>query len=159
MEAWSEFGVAVTGAGAALIGLLFVSISINLRQIIGSALLQSRSAFALLLLLVPTASAMLLLVPQTPAAFGVELLVLAALVCPGLLWQARPGVRPPEQPVAVRLASTVTPAVCTAGGVLVSGVLLVTGSTAGLYVLVFTVLAAFAGALTTTWVLLVEILR
>ena len=34
MDAWANFGVAVTGATAALIGLLVVALSINLQQIV-----------------------------------------------------------------------------------------------------------------------------
>lgn len=158
MESWSDFGVAVTGAGAALIGLLFVSMSINLRQIVTSASLPSRAAFALLLLVVPTLSAMLLLVPQHPLAYGVELLVLSLALGPPLIHLARPGPRPAEQPRATRIGAVVV-TVLTVGGTVVAGVLLVAGSVAGAHGIVVSTVAAFGGALTNTWVLLVEILR
>lgn len=157
-EPWSDFGVAVTGAGAALIGLLFVSMSINLRQIVTSASLPSRAAFALLLLVVPTLSAMLLLVPQYPLAYGVELLVLSLVLGPPLLYLTRPGARPAEQPRVTRIGAVVV-AVLTVGGTVVAGVLLVAGAVAGTHGIVVSAVAAFGGALANTWVLLVEILR
>ncbi|GAA1400832.1 hypothetical protein GCM10009613_58260 [Pseudonocardia kongjuensis] len=159
MEGWTDFGVAVTGAGAALIGLLFVSMSINIRLIVDTAELPARSGFAVLLLVLPTLSAMLLTVPQGPAAYGVQLLVLSAVLGPGVLYLARPGARPPQQAVAVRLVSTVLPAAVTVGGIAAAGALLVAGRPAGAYGIVVATVGAIGGALVSTWVLLVEILR
>lgn len=159
MEAWSDFGVAVVGATAALIGLLFVALSINLRQILGSVTLPSRAAFALQLLTVPLVSTILLLVPQPPVAFGVELLVLSALLGPSLLVLARPGARAAEQPLLARVVATELPAAVAVLATVAAGVLLVTGRTAGLYGVAIATVAALAGALVSTWVLVVEILR
>ena len=90
MDAWANFGVAVTGATAALIGLLVVALSINLRQIVGSEHLPTRALLALLLLVMPLVAGILLLVPQTTTAFGVELVVLGVVVGIWLGVLARP---------------------------------------------------------------------
>jgi hypothetical protein len=43
-EPWQELFVAVAGAAAVLAGLLFVSLSINLQQILGQVWLPRRAA-------------------------------------------------------------------------------------------------------------------
>jgi hypothetical protein len=158
VDAWANFGVAVTGASAALTGLLFVALSINLRQILRNATLSSRALLALLAV-VPLFSTMLLLVPQPPRAYGIELLVLGALFGAWLGYLCRPSARPAEQPLAARVAGMVAPVAVVVAGTLAAGALLTAGQPAGIYALAVAVLAAFAGALTSTWVLVVEILR
>ncbi len=159
MDEWTDFGVAVTGVSGALIGLIFVALSINLRQIVGSASLPGRAIAALALLTLPLLSAMLLLVPQSATAYGVELLVIGVLFGAWLLYLVRPGTREAEQPLVARLVGTVGPIVVATAGAVVGGVLLVAGSESGVYGVVVATVAGFAGALLTTWVLLVEILR
>jgi hypothetical protein len=43
-EAWFDFGVGIVGAAAALAGLLFVAISINIELILAIPTLPSRAA-------------------------------------------------------------------------------------------------------------------
>ena len=159
MDGWKDFGVAVTGVSGALIGLLFVALSINLRQIVASASLPERAMVALVLLSLPLLSAMLLLVPQPIRAYGVELLVLGVLLGAWLLYRSRPGAREAVQPLVARLIGTVGPIVIATAGLVGGGALLVAGREVGVYGVVVGTVAAFTGALLTTWVLLVEILR
>jgi hypothetical protein len=76
---WKDFFAAVAGAAAALAGLLFVALSINLSKIISRGIVD-RAAETLILLGAVLASALLGLVPQPGPAFGFELLFLASLV-------------------------------------------------------------------------------
>ena len=76
--AWAAFFAAVTGAAAALAGLLFVAVSINLDKMLkGSALLSARAAETLATLLFVVISCALVLVPQDVELLGAEILVIA----------------------------------------------------------------------------------
>ena len=76
--AWAVFFASVTGAAAALTGLLFVAVSINLSNILsGPAMLAARAAETLVVLLFVVISSALSLIPQDLRVLGVEILVLA----------------------------------------------------------------------------------
>jgi modulator of FtsH protease len=87
-ELWHDFFIGVAGAAAALTGLLFVSLSINLRQILGQVWLPRRAGLALMLLFETLVIAILGLVPgQSPRILGVEYLCLG-----GVMWLFATGV-------------------------------------------------------------------
>ena len=159
MDEWVNFGIAVTSASAALIGLLVVALSINLEQVVRSEQLPSRALLALLMLWVPLVAGLLLIVPQSSRAYGIELLILGAVMGAWMGALARPASRPPEQSRVAWFAGDALPAAVIALATLVTGVLLVAGHPTGLFGLPVVVLVAFAGSLIGTWVLLVEILR
>jgi len=76
--AWHDYFLAQAGAAAALTGLIFVAVSINLQQILRYGHLPGRVAVALLLLMELLLLAMVVLIPdQRRVTLGVELLVLA----------------------------------------------------------------------------------
>lgn len=102
-EPWHDFLVAVAGAASVLIGLLFVSLSINLDRILGHPWLPRRAVVALLLMFEALVIAIIGLVPgQSRRALGIELLVI------GIVWWAfTTGVfalrRPPiDQPLPIQ---------------------------------------------------------
>ncbi len=81
MEAWHDFFVAEAGASAALLGLLFVAISLNLTKIIEHKVLPNRAIVALLMLLAILVISSLLLIPeQTNMSAGVTVLIPSALL-------------------------------------------------------------------------------
>ena len=56
MNRWANFAVLVGGASAALTGLLFVAVSLNLDRILGSAPLRAAAAQTLIVLVSPCSS-------------------------------------------------------------------------------------------------------
>ena len=75
---WNTFFTAQAAAAAALTGLVFVALSINLRQILADPALPGRAGEALLLLVQPVIVALAALIPRQPAhALGGELLASA----------------------------------------------------------------------------------
>ena len=76
--AWQTFCQALVGAAAALTGLLFVAVSINLERILKRPnFLPPRAAETLAAVLVVLMSCALTLVPQNTLLLGIELLVIA----------------------------------------------------------------------------------
>jgi hypothetical protein len=73
LSGWADFAVLMGAATAALLGLMFVAVSIRVEPIAGSAELRNRSAQTLTLLLTGLLVAVLLAVPdQRKWVLGLE---------------------------------------------------------------------------------------
>lgn len=157
-DGWHDFFVAQAGATAALAGLVFVAVSINLERILAFPRLPHRAAvtvalFGGILLQSPLA----LMGDLSLVAFGVLVLVVAggieAFVLISWLRLGRDPDRPRKELQLVGLYQlALLPQ-------LVGGVLLVTGAPAGLYWVAGGYAISTLVALSNAWVLLVEILR
>ena len=78
--AWHDFGVALVGATAALLGLIFVVVSIHLRAVADDAVLRRRAEILLGLLATMLAVSAALLIPgQSRESLAIELMALALL--------------------------------------------------------------------------------
>ena len=81
MKEWNDLYMATAGASAALTGLIFVGISINLTKILSIPGLPERALISLVLLLNILIVSILFLVPgQTSNTQGVELTIISLLV-------------------------------------------------------------------------------
>jgi modulator of FtsH protease len=82
--AWRDFGVALVSASAALLGLIFVVVSLHLRAVVDDPVLRRRAEVMLgLLAMTLAASAAMVLPGQSREALGLELMPIE-LVCIGL---------------------------------------------------------------------------
>jgi len=150
----------MAGAAAALAGLLFVAVSINIRTILQNRGISARAAQALVFLVNPVFLSLTLLIPgQPPAALAVELFVVAVIAGSASGWLSRPGARAHEQPLASWAGTGLLPAAIVALAPVLAGIGLLTGSLGGLYWVPAAVAFGLLGGLTNAWVLLVEILR
>jgi len=157
---WTEFGESVATASAALAGLLFIAVSINLRQILEIPSLPSRAAQTLIMFATPLVSALLLVVPaQARLALGLELLATGLVIGGVQVWLDLHAKRGPEDTVWRRMLGRVFPSVLSCVCLGLAGATLIPAAGGGLYWLVPSVLAALIFGLINVWVLLVEILR
>lgn len=158
MDDWIPFFSATAGAGGVLAGLIFVSLSVNIRQIIEGNSLSSRAAGTIGSLILAVVVSLAILIPRQPAwLLGVEVLLAAAgaFVLHG--FEAARLIKAPN-PVGgplPKIALGIGPVIPFAVG----GVLIAVGSDAGLGWVAGGVLLVVVASVVNAWVLLVEILR
>jgi hypothetical protein len=156
---WHELFVATAGASAALAGLVFVAVSINIERILKFEELPARAQMTVLLLLAVLLVSIIGLIPgQSRAALGGELLgeglVLGTLIA---VLAKRSFSKRPEP----RSVSIIRYLVIAAGTVpfIIGGASVLAETGGGLYWTVGGIVFAIVGGVMNAWVLLVEILR
>jgi modulator of FtsH protease len=163
--AWETFAAANAGAAAALAGLLFVGVTINVETIVASRRLTGRALEAFVLLTSVLIVSVLMLVPEiTETGLGIALVlvgvgfwlgvsVLHLRSLPRFGGEADLGAPPGSNAgriVAGQAATLPT---------IVAGATLLAGCGGGLYWLVGGVVFSYLAALANAWVLLIEIRR
>ena len=157
---WAPAFTAVAGSSAALTGLLFVALSINLSQVIKAPGLVGRAIEVLVLLTSVLVVSTLLLMPGQPAgSAAIEILSIAvladAVVSYIQLRAPRKALQVSNFQFAMRvLGSQVGPIFLVVGGVS-----LLAQNGGGLYWVVPGMAATMVAAIVGAWVLLVEIVR
>jgi hypothetical protein len=157
LDPWHDLFVMAGGASAALAGLLFVAVSLNLEHILKHRALPTMAAQSVALLIGLVVACALGLAPQPLVAVGVELLVLGV----GLLvlvlattWTARaPGDR------RVWLAQRIGLGLAGVLPMVVGGASVIAGAGGGLFWMLAEIVAGLAVATFNAWVLLIEIRR
>lgn len=161
---WSEFFLAAAGATAALSGLIFVGLSVNVRTVIdldkrtGAPLLTGRAIEALVALLNVLVISIVALTPTIPrGVLAAFILVVAGEsgISPFRVLQATRGQPAVEKATLLRLVM----AVALTLSLLLSGVTLAAGTGGGLFWLPAAFVLAIFVAAVNAWVLLVEVLR
>ena len=160
-DAWIPYFSAIAAAAAALTGLIFVAVSINLSAIVKRAWLVDRAAESLMQLMGALLFATFPLIAQQPLlALGLEVLATATLLWLIQTWlqvqYLRVRLGHPLHWGAVRVVQTQLAYVpLFVGGTL----LLLSAQRAGFYCMVGGVTLSILAGVCNAWVLLVEILR
>jgi modulator of FtsH protease len=156
---WRDFFAAQLGAGATLLGLLFVGLSINLDKILQTRALPNRALLTLGLLLGTLLTSSYVMIPQQEeASLGYEIFCTAvglSLIALIIEVRSRKDIYGSVAMYYVRatfLAAALIP-------YLIGGWLLIAGGADGLYWVAAAIIISFIRAVTDAWVLLVEINR
>ncbi len=158
---WNGFFTVSAGAAATLVGLLFVSLSVNIREILKYQHLPTRAAATLGSLMLILVASLAFLMPQPRWAMALEVLVASLVV-----WAQH--VRSAVRARAARAAYGRPPhEICLELGMgqamsvpfIVGAGLMLAGSDAALPTLAAGAILTFALSVLNAWVLLVEILR
>jgi len=157
---WEPFFTALIAAAAALAGLLFVAVSINLNQILEHAkFLPARAAETLATLLLIVVSSGLALVPQSTRLLGVEIVIVVVPMLVITVWrQVSYRRQNHDDPLLWTISRIISTAMATVPGT-VAGLSLAGHWGGGFYWLAAAALLGILGASYNAWVLLIEITR
>jgi hypothetical protein len=156
---WSDLFVASAGASAALAGLLFVAVSINIERILDFKGLPERALETLAMLLMVLLISILGLMPdQGRLAIGGEVLAVSLVAAVLMLRLPTGHARDESEPRAWLLGRWGARAFAIAPP-LIGAVSLLAETGGGLYWVAVGFVFAISGAVTNAWVLMVEILR
>ena len=160
MAGWQDVAVIVGGSAGALIGALFVAVSVNIDVIGRSVELRNRAGQTLVLFGGPLTVSILLAVPDQPiAALGGELVAVAVLAGIGATVLDRRARREPHATALGHVLEVATPNAVAAGLTGAAGVVLLLGLKAGLFVLIPAFIASLIGGAANAWLLLTRIAR
>jgi hypothetical protein len=155
MAGWADVAVIVGGSAGALIGALFVAVSIKIDIIGRSTELRNRAAQALVLFGAPLTVSVLLAVPDQPVvALGGELVTVAVLAGTAALVLDRRAKRQPNGTTLGHLLQVATPNGVTVVLTGAAGVILLLGFPAGLFLLTLSFIASLIGGAVNAWLLL-----
>ncbi len=160
MMGWESFSVAMLGAAAVLVGLIFVALSVNMQQVLRYPWLVSRAGESILWLVAVLIACAFLLVPGLSIeVLGVGLVLLGVLgvvVVAGMGIRRRQEIEPEFRRTAdIQLAT----GVAALSLFVPAGVSLMLGTGGGLYWLVPATLSCMVLSMVNAWVLQVEINR
>jgi len=164
LHEWTEFFLGTAGAVAALSGLIFVAVSVNLPRILaaerseGGSFLTGRAIEALVALLSILGVSTFGLAPELgTTSFGIVVLVAASVCIVAPIRLVTVVIRSRHRPAG--FVSRLVFAAALVACLVACGVSLLSGVGGGLYWLPFAVVVAVTVAAVNAWVLLVEVMR
>lgn len=158
LEGWSEFNLAIAGAGAALAGLIIVAMSVNIREILQTGTIAARAAASIGALVLAVTASCLALIPAQPLwLLGSEILV-GTLVAGWLELAAVRAILRENRRVGSPPAK-ITVGVLPLLGFGIGSVLMIAGVEGGYYGVAIGAVLAIISAVLLSWIALVEILR
>lgn len=158
-DAWQVFFAAQVGASAALLGLLFVGVSLNLDKILAGPLLPRRGLLALLLLLAVLVVGSVTLVPGLPEAALAAALMAAGLSLAALGLSVSLGSWRSPATSRLNIAFGFAMSQLAALPYVAAAVVLLAGGTGAPGWIAAAMILSTAKAVADAWVLLVEINR
>ena len=159
MEPWSTFFAAQVGASAALSGLIFVSVSLNLAKILATDHLPMRAFQALVIVLEILVISSLAIVPQSPLAFGIEVLAIGAPIWLLVAIFDRRSIVSAPASSSLRAMGRTALSQLAALLFVVAGIAILAVGIGGIHWLVPAIICSYLVAMTDAWVLLIEINR
>ena len=158
--AWSDLGVAAAGASAALAGLVFVAVSINLDRILAFPWLPGRVGETIVLLTAVLVESLLLVAPgQSRVAVGAEILAVGAAAWAILTAVHARLARQGTVMTPLQLRMRILAGQLASLPALVAGASLLLETGGGLYWLLAGVVLSMLAVISSAWVLLIEIAR
>lgn len=155
---WDSFATVAGDVSGALIGLIFVAVSIRIDVISQSAELRNRAAQTVgLFTAVLLVAGAIALPGQERWMVGIEMIVIAALTATTLIvLERRAKTDKAKRPIS-HMLDVIAPRTLTCVLLGVAGLLLVAGSAIGLYVIVLATAVATVGGIASAWLFLTSI--
>lgn len=155
MAGWSDFAVVSGGAAAALVGLLFVAVTLRIDVIARAPDLRSRAAQTLTLFALALMVAIVLTVPGQPGwVLGAEVIAIANVGGAVMLTMNRRALNVSAPNPIARVLDKFGPNGTTIVLIGVAGILMICKVSWGIYLLVPAELAALVGGVLSAWLFL-----
>ncbi len=160
IQDWNNFFIGTAGAGGALVGLIIVAMSVNIRTILTIPGMTSRAAATIAAMTVNVLVSLAGLIPrQSDRVLGVEILIFALLATVLAVDSAIQMIRnPPPGWIGGAWLRGVF-AVGQLMPITLGGILLLAAADSGIYWVSAGILTVFVASVANSWVLLVEVLR
>ena len=160
MEEWKDFFVAITGAAAALAGLIFVGTSISLTKILSYPSLPARISETLILLTTLLISSALCLIPnQSSLLLGLELFIIGVAVWIITLMLDNKMLKHTDKENKKHFVLSIFLSQFSVLPYIVSGIMLLVNGFSGIYWVIPGIVFSFIKSILDAWVLLVELNR